>query len=101
MDILHIKKAKGEFFKILGETERSQVGVMTLGPGEDSGKEETHKGDQVVYVIEGRAHIQIGDKEEKLHECEALIIPAKTRHHIYNKGMETLFIFTVYAPPSY
>lgn len=101
MDILHIKKEKGAEFKILGGTALSQAGVMTIGPGEDSGKEERHEGDQIIYIIEGEADVRLEEEEETLQEGDALIIPAGAEHHIYNRGMETVCIFTVYAPPSY
>lgn len=32
------------------ETERTQTAVMTIGPGQDGGPEETHAGDQVVFA---------------------------------------------------
>lgn len=101
MDIFHTKKHKGEFFTILGGTENSQAGVMTILPNEDSGPEETHQGDQIVYIVEGTAEIEIGKENGTLEEGDAVIIPAGIRHHIYNRGMETLFFFTCYAPPSY
>jgi mannose-6-phosphate isomerase-like protein (cupin superfamily) len=101
MDIIHTKKQKGEVFKILGETKDSQVAVMTILPNEDSGPEDTHKGDQILYIIEGKADIELDGETGTMEEGDALIIPAGMRHHIYNRGMETLFFFTCYAPPSY
>ena len=50
-----VRHYRGRFFKVLQQTERSQTAVMTVEPGADGGPEETHAGDQVVYVIEGDA----------------------------------------------
>ena len=48
-------KYRGRFFEVLQQTERSQTAVMTVGPGQDAGPEETHRGDQTIYLIEGEA----------------------------------------------
>jgi mannose-6-phosphate isomerase-like protein (cupin superfamily) len=53
--VVEIGRFRGRFFEVLQETERSQTAVMTIEPGEDAGPEETHAGDQVVYVVEGEA----------------------------------------------
>ena len=41
---------RGDFFRVLQETERSQTAVMTVAPGQDAGPEETHAADQILYV---------------------------------------------------
>lgn len=92
---------QGEFFKIIGQTDRSQIGVMTLSPGQDSGPEEKHPGDQVVYIISGQAEIEVEEERAQLSAGSACIIPAKTRHHIYNTSSAPLFLLSVYTPPAY
>lgn len=101
MHILDINKEKGKFFEILATTPQSQVGVMTIKPGEDSGPEDIHPGDQIVYIIEGEAEIEIDGEKANLAEGMAGIIPAKARHHIYNRGAKDLFFLTIYTPPAY
>lgn len=92
---------KGEFFKVLGGTEKSQIAVMSIKPGEDSGEEGVHTGDQILYVIDGEARAVVAGEEEKVKQGEALIIPAKTKHRIYNDGPKELFSLNFYAPPQY
>jgi mannose-6-phosphate isomerase-like protein (cupin superfamily) len=101
MKIHDIGKYKGEFFKILETTPHAQVGVMTIAPRSDSGPENEHPGDQVVYVLEGEAHVVVNGEEGRVGRGSLLIIPAGARHHIYNRGAETLFFLTWYAPPAY
>jgi mannose-6-phosphate isomerase-like protein (cupin superfamily) len=101
MKLLDIQKYKGEFFKVVDGTDKSQIGVMTLRKSQDSGPEEKHPGDQVVYVIEGEAEIEINAEKHQVKAGTSVIIPAKTQHHIYNRGEEDLFLFNVYAPPAY
>lgn len=97
----NIKQFKGTFFKILQQTPLSQVGVMTIKAGEDSGPEELHEGDQIVYVIEGEARVRIAKEEFHLTEGMIVTVPAKTDHHVYNPGRSDLFFLTIYTPPAY
>lgn len=92
---------RGEFFKIVQGTPRSQIGVMTLQPHQDSGPEETHEGDQIIYVVEGRIDLVINERNESAKAGTAVTIPAQARHHLYNRSDEVAFLLTIYAPPSY
>ncbi|MCH7597808.1 cupin domain-containing protein [Patescibacteria group bacterium] len=101
MSIKNIHKLKGIFFKIVDETPLSQVGVMTISPGKDSGPEEVHSGDQFVYIIEGEAEVEINKEKAIMKTGDAVIIRSGQQHHIYNKSDSELFFLTVYTPPQY
>jgi len=94
-------KYRGRFFEVLQQTDRSQTAVMTVGPGQDAGPEETHPGDQVVYIIEGEAVVRVAGKEHRAGPGGLLMVPAGTPHHVRNPGKVQLFFVTVYAPPVY
>ncbi len=96
-----ISRHRGEFFKIVQGTSLSQIGVMTLQPHQDSGPEETHQGDQIIYVVEGRIDLVIDERNESAKAGTVVIIAARARHHLYNRSDEVAFLLTVYAPPSY
>lgn len=101
MDVVNIFQHRGKYFSILQGTQRSQAGVMTLGVGQDTGEGDVHSGDQVIYVVEGKAFLRLG-KEEAVAEAGTLVtIPAGTHHYVRNEGDTPLFILTVYAPPVY
>lgn len=93
--------SRGEFFRVLRETGRTQTAVMTIAPGRDAGPEETHAADQIVYVIEGEALVRVGDQERRCGPGMLLTIPAGARHHVANPGRVPLFLLTIYAPPAY
>lgn len=101
MHPLSLNTFKGEFFKIIHTTDKSQVGVMTLSAGQDSGPEERHEGDQVVYIIEGAVEIEVNREPRKLSAGMVVTIPANAQHHIYNRSSRAAFLLSVYAPPSY
>lgn len=99
--LVDVHAYRGRFFEVLQETERTQTAVMTIEPGRDGGPEETHAGDQVVFVVEGRAVVTV---EGIAHEARAgacVLIPAGARHHVRNPGAQPLFFLSVYAPPAY
>lgn len=101
MEPIDINKSRGKFFEVLGQTDLSQIAVMTIKPGQDSGPEELHRGDQIVYVVEGEAQVLVGDKTYKLTPGMVAVVPKQTRHHIYNSGKTDLFFLTIYTPPEY
>jgi len=91
MNVVDTNQHRGEFFRVLQQTKRSQTAVMTIAPGEEAGPAEEHHADQIVYVIDGEAVVTI-DKEERR---------AGAIHHVRNPGRTPLFFLTVYAPPEY
>lgn len=99
--LVDVFRYRGRFFEILQQTERSQTAVMTVGPGQEAGPGETHRGDQVIYVIEGEAVVRVAGREHKATPGALLMVPAGTPHHVRNSGAVPLFFVTVYAPPAY
>ena len=99
--VVDLHRHRGEFFEILQATARTQTAVMTIGPGRDAGPEETHAGDQIVYVIEGEAIVTIEGVAHHAGTGACALIPAGARHHVKNPGAGPLFLLTVYAPPAY
>ena len=91
---------RGDFFRVLQETERSQTAVMTVAPGQDAGPEETHA-DQILYVIDGQAEVRVGKELATAGPGTLVTIPAGTPHHVRSTGAVPLFFLTVYAPPEY
>jgi len=101
MDVRDVTRYRGEFFRVLQQTERSQTAVMTIAPGEDAGPEETHRADQIIYIVEGDALVGVEDEERRAGAGSLVMIPAGARHHVHNAGRSPLFFVTIYAPPAY
>ena len=92
---------RGEFFRVLQQTSRTQCAVMTIAPGADAGPAEEHGGDQIVYVVEGEAVVRIEGHEPRAAVGTVITIPAGANHHVRNPGSTPLFFLTVYSPPEY
>ena len=99
--LVDVGRFRGRFFAVLQQTARSQTAVMTIGPGQDAGPEETHEADQIIYVVEGEATIRVEGVEPHAKAGACALIPAGARHHVRNLGAGPLFFLTVYAPPAY
>jgi mannose-6-phosphate isomerase-like protein (cupin superfamily) len=99
--VASITAHRGEFFRVLHQTSRTQCAVMTIAPGADGGPAEEHRGDQIVYVIEGEALLDVEGREHRAAAGTLVTIPAGARHDVRNPGTTPLFFLTVYAPPEY
>jgi quercetin dioxygenase-like cupin family protein len=84
--------------KRLGKTPQTESAVFTLPPGFGDGKENSHRGDQLIYVIEGSATCRVSGKECEIKAGDFVTIPAGAPHTL-RTGAEKLFALTVLAPP--
>ena len=84
--------------KRLGKTPQTESAVFTLPPNFGDGHENSHKGDQLIYVIEGSATCRVSGKECTIKAGDFVTIPAGAMHTL-RTGNEKLFALTVLAPP--
>lgn len=84
--------------QILGKTPQSESMVFTIPPGFSNDHENSHKGDQLIYVIEGKATCRVSGKECEIKAGDFVTIPAGAPHTL-RTGADRLFALTVFAPP--
>lgn len=84
--------------KRLGKTAQSESAVFTVPPNFGGDHENSHRGDQLIYVIEGKATCRISGKECEIKAGDFVTIPAGAPHTL-RTGNEKLFAITVFAPP--
>ncbi len=82
----------------LGKTPQTESMVFTLPAGFGSDHENSHRGDQLIYVIEGKATCRVSGKECEIKAGDFVTIPAGAPHTL-RTGEEKLFALTVFAPP--
>lgn len=84
------------------ETGAAHVEVV-LGVVQPGGKAEMHQHDdleQVIYVLEGRAAVRVGDGERfEVGPGQVLFFPPKTPHEIVVGGDQPYRVLVIYAPP--
>jgi quercetin dioxygenase-like cupin family protein len=102
LDVENVFTHRGDGSKVaaqmLQKTPQSQTMVFTIPANFSGDRENTHKGDQVIYVIDGKVTARVSGKEQDLKAGDVLMIPAGAPHTL-RTGSEPLFGFTIFAPP--
>lgn len=88
------------FRKVLNTTEKSQLVVMSLLPGEDIG-EEVHDVDQFIRIEQGVGKAVLDGEEFDIEDDWAVVVPAGAMHNIINTGEGEMKLYTVYTPPEH
>ena len=84
--------------QVLGKTPQTESMVFTIPAGFGNDHENSHRGDQLIYVIEGKATCRVSGKECEIKAGDFITIPAGAPHTL-RTGAEKLFALTVFAPP--
>jgi len=84
--------------QMLQKTPQSQTVVFTIPAGFSTDQENSHKGDQIIYVIDGKATARVSGKEQEIKAGDLLMIPAGALHTL-RTGSDPLFAVTIFAPP--
>jgi mannose-6-phosphate isomerase-like protein (cupin superfamily) len=94
-------RSNENFRQVLFTGEHTQVVAMTLKAGEDIGLETHHHNDQILWLMEGSAHITVGDEEGDARAGDIVAVPAGNRHNVANTGEGQLRLITIYGPPDH
>lgn len=102
LDVANVFPHRGDGTKVaaqmLQKTPQSQTMVFTIPANYSADRENTHKGDQVIYIIDGKVTARVSGKEQELKAGDVLMIPAGAPHTL-RTGSESMFGFTIFAPP--
>jgi quercetin dioxygenase-like cupin family protein len=102
LDIANVLAHRGDASKVsaqmLQKTAQSQTMAFTIPARFSNDHENTHKGDQIIYVIDGCAVARVSGKEQEIKAGDILMIPAGSPHTL-RTGSEPFFGVTVFAPP--
>ena len=90
-----------DFRRVLYTTERSQLVLMAVQPGDEIG-EETHEGiDQVLAFVAGEGEAVVEGAGRPVRPGSVVVIPSGTRHNFIAGGSTALKLYTVYTPPEH
>lgn len=94
--------AGNNFREVLYTTQRSQLVIMTLQPGEEIGLEKHEGHDQFIRVEAGRGVAILDGERHDLEDGVAVVIPARTEHNVLNTSdSEPMRLYTLYTPPEH
>ena len=102
LDVAHVFGYRSGGAKVtarkLQKTAQSKTVVFTIPAHFHADRENMHKGDQLIYIIEDTVTARVPGKEQDLKAGDLLMIPAGAPHTL-GRGTEPMFGFTVFAPP--
>jgi mannose-6-phosphate isomerase-like protein (cupin superfamily) len=84
---------------IIHTTEKMQVGLMSVPPGQELGAETHSDNDQFFRIESGRGKLITDIGETNLSSGYAAIVPRGVRHNLVNTGNSPLKLYTIYSPP--
>ena len=93
---------RGVLVGLLVSTEHLTVGTLTVAAGQTS-LEESHDGEELVYVTRGALRVEAGGVEATLSPGDAFVVPAGTPHRYAADGAVAEAVFGVaprYTPPA-
>jgi mannose-6-phosphate isomerase-like protein (cupin superfamily) len=100
-DVFELARRNENFRQVLFTTERSQLVLMAVAPGEEIG-EEVHEGiDQVLMFVAGEGEAVLAGTRQAVGAGSVVVVPAGTRHNFITTGNAALKLFTVYTPPEH
>lgn len=100
-DVTRMARENEDFRRVLFTTERSQLVLMAIPPGEEIG-EEVHEGiDQMLAFVEGDGEAVLEGERRPVRAGSVVVVPAGVRHNFVAMGGSPLKLYTVYAPPEH
>jgi mannose-6-phosphate isomerase-like protein (cupin superfamily) len=106
-DIERATRENATFRTVLFTGAHTQLTVMSLGPGEDIGREAHPDIDQFIRIEGGRARVEFGSTGDRIDETHdvrddwAIVIPAGVWHNVINAGVGDLKLYSLYSPPQH
>lgn len=100
--VLDIDRATTEnkyFRRVIYTSDKMQLTLMTLLPGQDIEKETHESTDQFIRVESGSGKVVTETGETFFHDGSAIIIPAGTEHQIFNTSDKPLQLYSIYTSP--
>jgi len=102
LDVANVLALRGDASKasakLLQKTPQSQTMAFTIPANFSNDHENSHKGDQIIYVIDGCAVARVSGKEQEIRAGDVLMIPAGAPHTLRTAN-DPLFGVTIFAPP--
>lgn len=74
----------------------SAVVYFEVAPGEHCGRH-THSAEEIAYIVEGTAELEVGDERERGEGGALALIPTMVPHDVHNVGNTTVKVVGFFA----
>lgn len=75
--------------------------LFRIAPNSGSGESYTHDGEEFLYVLRGRLHISVEEKQYRLKAGDSFYFESSSPHHWSNPGKSESVILWVNTPPTF
>src|SRR5579863_68368 len=97
--LIAIREQSGELYHEFLHVPAMSAGVYQLAAG-STDPQEPHTEDELYYVVQGRAQIQVGDEDTAV-EVGSLVFVAANVEHRFHSIQEDLTVLVFFAPAEY
>lgn len=98
-DLIAAREQAGSLYHEFLHVPSMSAGVYQLAAGEID-PQEPHTEDEVYYVVQGRAQIQVGDEQIPV-QAGSLVFVAAQLEHRFHSITEDLTVLVFFAPAEY
>lgn len=101
-DIERDTLANEDYRRVLYTGPNLQLVLMTLGPGEEIGREQHEGHDQFIRVEAGEGDVLLDGRTLPLKDGSSVVVPSGAEHNVVNTSKrDKLRLYTLYAPPEH
>jgi mannose-6-phosphate isomerase-like protein (cupin superfamily) len=108
-DVILIKKSssdkildfEGKHLELLFKSGQMEGILIEVAPGEQFGKQYTHDGEEIHFVLEGEIDYRIGDATYHLTKGDSLWHKSNIPHSAGNPGAKKAKYITIGVPPTF
>jgi len=83
----------------LATTERAQLDLYCVAPGQAQRPHTHGDQDKIYYVLEGKGRFTVGAETQTLEAGDATVARAGVEHGLLNEGTTPLLVLVVVTPP--
>ncbi len=83
----------------LATTERAQLDLYCVAPGQAQQPHTHGDQDKIYYVLEGKGRFTVGAETQTLEAGDATVARAGVEHGLLNEGTTPLLVLVVVTPP--
>ena len=96
----HVKLQADRMARIaLATTERAQLDLYCVAPGQAQRPHTHGDQDKIYYVLEGKGRFTVGAETQTLEAGDATVARAGVEHGLLNEGTAPLLVLVVVTPP--
>ena len=96
----HVKLQADRMARIaLATTERAQLDLYCVAPGQAQRPHTHGNQDKIYYVLEGQGRFTVGAETQTLEAGDATVARAGVEHGLLNDGAAPLLVLVVVTPP--